>query len=514
MSQDLRPPAGPGVALLTAAASGALLWTAFPPIHAGWIAPVAVAALTWSLLRQPLGRAALIGFVAGLTFFLPLLTWMQVIGWDATVGLACLMAGWFALQGMATGLVSRLPGWPVWIAGLWVLQEWLRGLVPWGGFPWGRLAFAQPETIMGRPAAVVGLSGVTFIVALVGTSGIAALLAARQGQWRRVFGWTAVLALLLAASAFASSPIKTPTTATVAVIQGGTPQTGMGAMDVRRAVLDNHVRETMALARAIGNGTEPRPDFVLWPENSSDLDPLALPEAAGLISMASRAVQVPILVGAIIEVPGHPDNVFNVGIVWSPTDGPGQTYAKRHPVPFGEYVPLRSLIAGLVGRFDRIPRDFLAGTNPGDLLINGLHIGDLICFEVAYDDVMQPLIEANPQLITVQTNNATYAGTAQPEQQLEITRMRAIESGRTVAVAATSGISAFISPDGSVTDRLVTGETGRIVRTILLAEGSTLAVVLGPLVTLGLNALIGIAILVAIVSAVRGRRRTPPKVDA
>ena len=509
-----RPAAGPWAALLTAAAGGGLLWAAFPPIGAGWTAPVAVASLTWSLLRQPPGRGALIGFIAGLAFFLPLLSWMQVIGWDATVGLACLMAAWFALQGMATSLVSRLPGWPVWTAGIWVLQEWLRGLVPWGGFPWGRLAFAQPETVVGRPAAVIGLSGVTFIVALVGTCGLAALLSARRRQWRAVIGWSAVLALVLGTSAFASSPVDAPTRATVAVIQGGTPQTGMGAMDVRRAVLDNHVRETMALARAISNGTEPRPDFVLWPENSSDLDPLALPEAAGLITMASRSVQVPILVGAIIEVPGHPDNVYNVGIVWSPTDGPGQTYAKRHPVPFGEYVPLRSLIAGLVGRFDRIPRDFLPGANPGELVIDGLRIGDLICFEVAYDDVLQPLIEAEPQLITVQTNNATYAGTAQPEQQLEITRMRAIESGRTVAVAATSGISAVISPDGTVTDHLVTGETGRIVREVPLAAGSTWAVVLGPRVTLVLNVVVGIAVLVAIVGAVRTRRRTPPKVDA
>lgn len=510
MGSALRMRTAVPVALL----GGLVLWLAFPPVGLGWLAPVGVALITAAQLRTTMGRGALLGLISGLALFLPLLSWLHVVGTDAAIALAFVMSLWFMLQGAMTSLVTRLPGWPVWVASLWVAQEWLRGLVPWGGFPWGRLAFAQAETSIGRLAAVIGLSGVTFAVALIGTALLAVGVALRGEHRRPAVGWALVALVIVLGPAWLTVTPPPAGHAVVALVQGGTPQTGMGAMDVRRAVLDNHVRETMTLSRQVSAGRVPRPAFVLWPENSTDLDPLALPEAAGLIDMAAQAIDRPILVGAIVLPSGRDDGVFNVGIVWDPSTGPGQMYAKRHPVPFGEFIPMRSLIAKFVGRFDRIPRDFIPGTEAGLLDVGGVRVGDLICFEVAYDDVVQPLLHAGAPMLTVQTNNATYTGTAQPDQQLEITRMRAIESGRTIAVAATSGISAFIGPDGQVQQSLESGRSGSLVSEVPLVQDRTPAATMGPRV----NALLVLIALVAIgfgaVSAVRRRRAAGPKVDA
>ena len=133
----------------------------------------------------------------------------------------------------------------------------------------------------------------------------------------------------------------------------------------RRAVLDNHVTQTLALAQAVSRGDAPQPDVVVWPENSSDLDPYTNADARTAISTAARAIEAPVLVGAVITNPDDPATVLNVGIVWDPVSGPQERYVKQHPVPFGEYVPFRPLLTRLIGRFDLVPRDFVAGSAPG-----------------------------------------------------------------------------------------------------------------------------------------------------
>jgi apolipoprotein N-acyltransferase len=348
---------------------------------------------------------------------------------------------------------------------MWVLEEALRSRVPFGGFPWGEVAFAQPDSPYGALASMGGSPLATFVVALMGASIITIVLDHRAGRRRLAAAWFAGCAVLTLNPAIVGLPaegdqVGGSASAPIAIVQGGTPQFGMGAMDVRRAVLDNHVRETLDLAKAIAAGSVPRPAFVLWPENSSDLDPFTDATAAAAISAAARAVEVPILVGAVITAGDNPNGVWNVGIVWDPVSGPQQMYIKNHPVPFGEYIPFRDFLAQHIARFDRIPRDFLPGTEPGNLTIAGIPVGNVICFEVAYRGVVDAVVDGGARVITVQTNNATYGGTAQPEQQLAIERLRAMEFGRSVVVAATSGISAVIAPDGSLLDRIDEGVSG------------------------------------------------------
>jgi len=168
-----------------------------------------------------------------------------------------------------------------------------------------------------------------------------------------------------------------------------------------------------------------------------------------------------------------PTKVENAGIVWDPESGPGERYVKMHPVPFGEFLPFRDQLTPFIGRFDRVPRDFVRGTEPGVLTIGGVVVGDAICFEVAYDDVFTSVIAGGAEVITVQTNNATYQGTGQPVQQWDIERLRALNTGRAVVVASTSGISGFIAPDGTVQRQLGEGETGYLVSEVPLSTSRT-----------------------------------------
>ncbi|MDD2858214.1 MAG: apolipoprotein N-acyltransferase, partial [Candidatus Nanopelagicales bacterium] len=436
-------------------------------------------------------------FVGGAVFFLLLLTWLMVVGQDAWVLLSVVCAIFVGLMGIGIALVSRLPAWPLWVAGVWVGQEWLRGSFPFGGFPWGSLAFAQADTTFGRSSMVVGVLGATGLVVLVAAGLVAAVLAMSARDWSRAGAWLTMAIAVVVAPLLLHPPTSGDTvggaeSARIGLVQGSTPELGLGALDVRRAVLDNHVRETVTLAREIAAGRIEAPAFVLWPENSSDLDPFRDAQAAAMIGTAVRAIDVPVLVGAVVDIPGDPTSVLNQGIVWDPRTGPGATYSKTHPVPFGEYIPFRSLVAPLIDRFSRIGRDFAAGSVPGLMSIGGVAVGDVICFEIAYSTVIDPLIDGGARVLTVQTNNATYGGTSQPEQQFAIERVRALETGRSVVVAATTGISAFIRPDGSVDAQLGQGEVGALVREVALRGARNPSAWLGrPLAALWVLAALG-----------------------
>ncbi len=202
----------------------------------------------------------------------------------------------------------------------------------------------------------------------------------------------------------------------------------------------------------------PRPAVVIWPENSSDVDPYSDAIAAAEINQAVASIDVPIVVGAVINGPG-PNHVRNAAIVWTPQHGPTQRYIKRHLVPFGEYLPFRHEITAVTGAFSLIHKDFVPGHKPGVLQAGPVTLADVICFEVADDTVVRQAVTGGGRLISVQTNNASYeqdgesGNGGETAQQLEMARLRAVEHGRAVVVAATSGVSAVISPDGRVLAR-------------------------------------------------------------
>jgi apolipoprotein N-acyltransferase len=261
---------------------------------------------------------------------------------------------------------------------------------------------------------------------------------------------------------------------TVAVVQGNVPRLGLDFNAQREAVLRNHVRATLALAADARAGRVGRPDLVLWPENASDIDPMRNPDAYALIDGAAKAVGVPILVGTLADGPDPATTIRNIAYVWDPRTGPGQTYVKRHPVPFAEYIPFRS-VARLVSKdVDLVERDFVPGDRPGNLTVGPARIGDVICFEVAYDNLIDDVAH-DSEMLVVQTNNATFGRSNETWQQLAMGRLRAIEHGRPVLVAATSGVSAVIDPAGHLQARSDVFTSDVLVRVVSGRAGDTLA---------------------------------------
>jgi len=485
--------------------AGLVLAMAFPPL--GWwpMAIIGVALLTLATFRARAWPALLAGGLGGSVFFLLLMPWLRVIGPEAWIGLSLYCGAWIALVGLGTAYLTRVRWWPVLVPCLWVLEESLRDRLPWGGFPWGRLAYSQADAPFAPISRLGGMPLLTFTVAALATSVVVIVLSARDRRLHAVIALAAMVVLVLLGVTSIHDAPAAQGSAVVAVVQGGTPQMGMGAMDVRRQVLDNHVAQTDRLAADVRAGKVPQPQVVIWPENASDIDPFEDPTAAREIQGAADAVGAPILVGAVANVPGQPQSLWNLGIVWKPTTGPSQRYAKTHLVPFGEYIPMRGLIGTWFADFARIPRDFVPGTTSGVLLAGGIRLGDIICFEVAYDDIPRDVLNAGAQLLVVQTNNATYGDTSQPQQQLAIERLRALESAGSLAVAATTGVSGFVDAGGEVTQQLDSGATGYLVSDLPLIGGRTVATVAGPWPEYVLSACALLALFGSLAAALRRR---------
>ncbi|GAB3345747.1 apolipoprotein N-acyltransferase [Modestobacter lapidis] len=505
-----------------AAAGGLALFLSFPGHDLGFLAVLGPAALALATRGQRVRSGVWLGLVLGLVFLVPLLSWTGIyVGAFPWLALAVFESLYLALLGGALALTSRLPGWPVWAAALWVADEALRGRFPMGGFPWGRLGFSQADGPFTALAAYGGVPLVSFAVALTGSALAAAAVAlhrarrAPRGTGRRRGARAAALALagavavplvgvvaelpLAGGSLTAGGPTRT-----VAVIQGNVPRAGLDFNAQRRAVLDNHVSRTVELADDVRAGTAARPDLVIWPENSSDIDPYRNADAAAAISRGAQAIGAPILVGAVVDGPG--EKLSNTGIVWDPVTGPGATYVKRHPVPLAEYVPARSFFRFFSEKVDLVRRDFVAGEGSGVLDIGGARIGDVICFEVAYDSLVADTVADGAGMIVVQTNNATFGYTDESAQQLAMGRLRAVEHGRTVVVAATSGISAIVAPDGSVVRRSELFTPDVFVEEIAQREQRTVASRLGGGPEWLLTALAVGAVIAVVVPAAARRR--------
>ncbi|MET7425187.1 apolipoprotein N-acyltransferase [Dactylosporangium sp. NPDC005555] len=528
-------PAVPGVlplwaATLLAAAAGPVMLVAFPPYGWWWAAPVAVALAAASVHGRRLRAGFGLGTLTGALYFTPLLSWTNLhTGMVPWLLLSTLQALFIGLLGAATAWISplRARAW-VWVpllAAVWTAQEALRDRAPFGGFPWGRLAFSQDTSPLLRLAALGGAPLVTFAVACTGALLAVAFIRPTYSTHRPgtdagvTRGWCSrvkpatgpVLAAAVAGAALLV-PLRQPAgeAVYVAVVQGNVPRLGLEFNEQRRAVLDNHVRATVELGRKVTQDGARRPDLIVWPENSSDIDPLRNADAAAAISTAARAVGVPILVGAVLTDPAV--GVENAGLVWeSDVDAAGNPrqggvsgrYTKRHPVPFAETMPLRDIARIVSKEVDRVS-DMTAGDTPGVLQVGPATVGDVICFEVAYDGLVRDTVTGGAQLLAVQTNNATF-DEAEARQQLAMVRLRAVEHGRDALMASTVGISAFTDAAGRTYAETGFNEGAVILRELHLGEGRTLATTLGagPEYVI---VMLGIAGLVA-ATAVRRRSR-------
>ncbi|GAA2028902.1 hypothetical protein GCM10009779_11730 [Polymorphospora rubra] len=477
------------LSLPAAVGAGLALLVSFPPYGRWWLAPVGVALFAVAVHRRRPVAGFGYGALAGAVFFVPLLSWTNLhlsnLPWLLLSGLESVYLGLLgAVAAYVSPVVDRMRwSWPAVTGVLWVAQEALRDRTPFGGFPWGRLAFSQDESPLLRLAAVGGAPLVTFAVGVAGGFVVAALWRSwravdRAGLVRVAAGLVGAVVVVLVGFAAPVGGTSSTGTAVVAVVQGNVPRMGFDFNAQRRAVLDNHVNGTVELARRVAAGEQERPDLVVWPENSSDIDPLRNPDAAARISVAADAIGAPILVGAVLRGP-EPGQVRNVGLVWQPGTGVEERmYVKRHPVPFAEYVPLRDIARMVSKEVDRVASDFVPGSEPGVLRLGPAVVGDVICFEVAYDGIVRDTVVGGAQLLVVQTNNATF-NEAEARQQLAMVRLRAVEHGREALMASTVGVSGFVGVDGRVFDGTGFNTAEVIVRELALREGRTIATRVG-----------------------------------
>jgi len=448
------------LALLVALAGGVALAAAFPPFGFWPLAAVGPALLTIAIWQQRARMAAAAGLIFGLAFYALLVSWLVNLAWYVWLALFVAEAVIFAVLTIGQWLLLRLRVWPLAVAGWWVTAEAIRDRWPWEGFPWGRLVMSQAEAPTVRWVAIGGPPFLSFLIAL--TAGMLAWLVIgpahqRPGtSWLRARIWPAVALAASAALALSGAflPINQASpggqSAEVAAIQGNVPH-ARNLPDLWRAnvVTENHVTATEKLANTVHSHKTPAPDIVIWPENSTDLDPAYNPDIFNAIAVAVADINRPVLVGAVLQYP-----VRNAGQLWLPGKGPVAQYIKRRLVPFGEVIPFRGLIDKITSLPNTMqPENFTPGHKAVVFHLGKIRLGDVICYEVGFDGLVASEVAGGANLLSVQTNDADFeidGQTGETLQQLAMAQIRAIEFDRAVAVASTTGVSAIIAPNGSL----------------------------------------------------------------
>jgi apolipoprotein N-acyltransferase len=445
-------------ALLLSALGGLALYASFPPVDAWPLAVAAPALLAVALAGRSLRASFCCGLACGLGTFAPLLTWLFNEAWYAWFALMTAESVIFAILAVGQRLLLRLRCWPFAVACWWVTVEAIRDRWPYA-FPWGRLAMSQSVAPDVRWVAIGGVPFLSFLIALTGAMAARAVLtalAARShgvswhgGSWRAVAAAVVTAGLVLAGGLLPADPVGGAPTATVAAIQGNVPR-GQNLPDQLNdtQVTQNHVATTDELARQVKAGQRPAPDLVIWPENATDLDPFDYPDIYNDLASAVSAIGRPILIGEVLNNPQ-----LNVGQLWTPSGGPGPMYVKRQLVPFGEYIPFRGLIASFSSLPSLQPVDFVPGKAAVVFSVGKIRLGDVICYEVAFDALVRSEVTAGANLLTVQSNDADFEFDGQlgeTEQQTAMARIRAIESDRALVYVSTTGESSIIAPDGGL----------------------------------------------------------------
>ncbi|MBP1077445.1 apolipoprotein N-acyltransferase [Microbacterium terrae] len=494
-------------ALVSAALGGLALTTAFPAL--GWwpMAFVGVVLGLVPLIGRRAWSAVLVGLVFGLAFYLVNVSftarylgpvpWLALSTLEAllmAVGAVPITLAYRWLPRVRDGAWARLVALPALVAALWVLREQVIGTWPYGGFPWGRVGISQADSPLASVSSWVGVAGLSFLMVMLCASGIEWVRLRRLRDVRTVVAPALIAVLLLALPQF---PTTDAGTMRVGAAQGNGP-TGYFDQRSRNEVLN---AQLAASAPLFGEDL----DVLLWPEGGVDSDPTQSAGTARVLDALSEEVEAPLIIAAVTQ---RGDEYFNSALLWEAgSDNPVDVYDKRHPVPFGEYVPNRPLYRFFApDLIDLIQREYTPGTAPPFFDVNGVGVGLAICFDVIYDDVAWDGALEGAEIFMFQTNNADFRGTDENLQQLAFARMRAVETGRSVVNISTVGTSQIIAPDGTEIAGIAADTAGHMLADVPLRTGLTPAVLLGGAIQVLLTA--GGAI-VLVVCGVVGRRRSP-----
>ncbi|MEK0443207.1 MAG: apolipoprotein N-acyltransferase [Actinomycetota bacterium] len=390
------------------------------------------------------------------------------------------------------------------------LVEAFRHFWPFGGVPLASLALGVADTRLAQLGRVIGPLGLSWWVAVFG--GALALLWLKRAE----FGWhtrrvalsmIAIVVLLQVLGVVAPRGRETGDTIRIALVQGGGPQGVLAINSNPRDVFDRHVAATRLLTQ------NDDLDLVVWPENVIDVAQFAESRALETVASEAKRLDAALAVGVTEDA----ENGFtNAQIVVDAVGSITSRYDKVRRVPYGEYIPLRSFLRALGAPVDRVPRDAVAGreraiievpvaagdgaadnnTADAGAASQKVPLAVAISWEVFFAPRANDGVAAGGQVVLNPTNGSSYTGEILQRQQVAASQLRAIETGRFVAQAATTGFSVFIDPDGNVLERIAIGKAAVVLREVPLRKGRTWYSQLGdlPVILLMLAVLVFIGV--------------------
>ena len=427
------------VNLLLSALSGLLLSGAFEPIAKWWLAPIAIIVHMYAINRSD--RKLLSAFIFAFTFNAILLHWTSTyVGSTPWI----ILAFGLSILFMPLALIGRwgIAAYPL----IFVTLEEIRNRFPFGGFGWARLAYSQadaPYALIAARGGAIALSAITLLIA-----GFAYFAFTKRVE---------ILFLIPLLSLLIPNNIIEANQTSVLMVQGNVPELGLDFNARAKQVFNNHVQETRIALKE-----KRKVDFIVWPENSVDVDPFTNKDVFAELDSFDQ----PLVIGAIV---GKAEELLNTSIFWN--ENGQDIYVKQHLTPFGEYIPLRSIAEKISPLVNQV-NDFSPGDQQKIFTVGGAKIAPIICFELLDDEILVQAAKKS-NIFVVQTNSATFGTSAESAQQLSITRVRAIEHSRNVASVSTTGYSAIIDYKGKVLQTTSMGTAEHVFADVGLIEQSS-----------------------------------------
>lgn len=431
------------------------MWAAFPPVGFGVLAFVAPAPLLWALRQVEHGGTAIrLGTVFGFVWFGGMLWWMRTVGTVAWLPLVLWMtvlaAGYsFAVWTAGQGAIWR---WYLVAVGGWALWEFLRARAPFNGFPWGTLGYAAADTGPTIGAAQwIGATGWS-VLAVAVAAGLV-IVVENAKNWRYLVDPVVVVLLVTIAGGLLAAD-SDGELVRVAIIQGNSPCPRVHCQNENQRIYESHLELTRTL----------RPDsvdLVVWAENATGtpFEPVGNDAVREELALEAVRLNAHMLISGTRSI--GTDEFENANVLFTPDGLIAGEYLKRHPVPFGEYVPLRPLF-GFIPALDAVPRDMIRGTEPVVFRIKGGSVGSVISFEGAFSRHVRSEAVAGAELIVVTTNEGSFGEGAASDQLIAMATVNAAEVGMDLVHAAVTGKSAIVLADGTVE-----GESGLFTAEVL-----------------------------------------------
>lgn len=441
--------------------SGMVLSGAFSPLNWWFLLPVAIATFLYSVTKTR--KPFLVSFVFAIVFNFLSLSWSGTyVGLIPVFFLVLLQSLFYLPLGFVSYKRDRYSR--IWLLlPILLIADQIRSIFPFGGFGWNRLSFSQADAPYLKLAAYLGDTSLIF----VGVSlGIALYLLCARAQLVSV----AITLIMVTAVVLLPSSNLNQGSVKVLGIQGNVPRLGLDFNARAQEVFNYHLKKSTAVLQ----DSSIKPDVIVWPENSVDVDPFTNVNVGEKIADLAVKASVPVIVGAVLKDSQGPRNV---SIMWDEQGKVVSQYTKRVLTPFGEYIPLRR-VAQLISPFTNNVIDFV----PGNALV--VHktgksvIAPILCYEIIDDNAVQSISRLS-NLLIVQTNNATFANSGQSAQQLNISRIRAVENNRWIVSVSTTGVSAIIDNFGKIQQITKQNTASFVYENVKLNSQETLASKMG-----------------------------------